>query len=146
MPTGTEFEAAAAEFSAVSAELQQLSAGVRAIDSSAVLQGGRLGQLVPDRLASCANQAASAAAGAEAAAQVCRARAAIIAAYEAKLAAYEAAMVVYDAQMHRHYLALDDWNSLYEGREDAPAKAPEPQRPIPPPVPSQEWAEVRQPR
>lgn len=146
MPTGAEFEAAAAEFSAASGELQQLSADVRAIDSAAVVQGGRLGRLVPERLTTCAGQAASAAASAEAAAQVCRERAAIIAAYEARLSAYDAAMAAYEAQLNSFYLASSGWGSFFGGLDDpvvaAPVIGPRPRRPTAP-TPPPAWADVR---
>ena len=145
MPTGAEFSAAAIEFSAVSAELRGLSAAVRSIDTTSVVQGGRLGRLAPVRLASCAGQATSAAAAVEAAAQVCRERAAIIAAYEAQLAAYDAAMIAYAARLNSVALASSGWDWLPEQPEGvvaAPVRAPAPRRPVAP-IPPPSWADVR---
>ena len=147
MPTAVEYQAAAAEFSAVSAELQALSSSLGAIDVSSVLQGGRLGRLVPERLATCASQAVDASSRAEVAAQVCRERAAIIAAYEAELAAYDAAMRIYEAQLIGYYLALSSAESL-AAREDVgfyePVFVPAPRLPTPPAAPPW-WADVRRP-
>lgn len=136
MPTGDQYDSAAARLAAARHDSERLAATIEAIDPRTALIGGRLGTLVPLRLDDGAQTLVRVSALVAATERRCRERAAVIRAYEAALAAYDVQMVTYQSELAawhaRRAAAADDVSVPY---------GPRPIEPVPP-APPPAWADV----
>lgn len=140
MPTQMDFEHAAHKFEIAAQGVGAITSAVESVPASLVLQGGRLGQHIPEGIARSSATATSCQAVIEAKAQICRERATVIANYEIELARYDQQFEGYMQREWAWSMRYLDW---WDGVADYPGQRPvRPNAPAPPPA----WADVRRPQ
>lgn len=131
---------AADKFTTAANLVDQLVASASGAGATQILQGGSLGQQVPDRIAAAEQTARTCQQAILDAAETCLERVAIIEDYETRLEAYDVAYVDFDARTRAWAAQFNAWFLDETGTIAQPANLPHPpNRPEPPPA----WAEVR---